>query len=138
MPTKVIIFPVKDSASKVSALYRISAMHVDKKEKLKILVPDQTTLEFVDRLLWNEPKESFLPHSCGVPLPFQDFLYISLALPQIDDYGAVFNLCSSPCVSSQPLKIIYEFEDLSHPQKRIFFQNKFNAYQKSGFILCSS
>ncbi|MFS8563171.1 MAG: DNA polymerase III subunit chi [Rhabdochlamydiaceae bacterium] len=36
-------------------------MHVQRKEKLIILVSDQIAFQFVDELLWRLPEEGFLP-----------------------------------------------------------------------------
>ncbi len=133
---KVIFFTIKEASAKVKALLQTVTSHFLKKEKIQILVPDKSALEFVDRLLWNQPKESFLPHSTEVLLPFQDLIFISLPLPSIEPYPIVFNLCQTPYPTSKDLKVLYELEDLSHPKKAEAFQNKFKEYQKSGYTLC--
>ena len=133
---KVIFFTIKEASSKVNVLIQTVTSHFLKKEKIQILVPDKTALEFVDLLLWNQPKESFLPHSREVILPFQDLVFISLPLPSLETYPIVFNLCQTPYPASPSLKILYELEDLSHPQKAAAFQSKFKQYQKEGYTLC--
>lgn len=140
---KVLFFTVKESNTKLRVLLQTITSHFSKKEKIQIIVPDKATLEFVDLLLWKEPKESFLPHSTEVLLPFQDLIFISFPLPSLEIYPIVFNLCQT-CLyqtsypTSSSLKILYELEDLSHPQKAEAFQNKFKHYQKMGFTLCAA
>ena len=133
---KVIFFTIKEANAKVKALLQTVTSHFWRKEKIQILVPDKAALEFVDNLLWNQPKESFLPHSTGEILPFQDLVFLSLPLPSVPPYPTLFNLCQTPYPASTDLKILYELEDLSHPRKAAAFQNKFKEYQKSGYTLC--
>ena len=133
---KVIFFSIKDASTKVNALIQTVTSHFFKKEKIQILVPDKAALEFVDLLLWNQPKDSFLPHTTEVILPFQDLVFISLPLPSLETYPIVFNLCPTPYLAPPSLKILYELEDLSHPQKAAAFQIKFKHYQKEGYTLC--
>jgi len=133
---KVIFFTIKEANAKVKALLQTVTSHFLKKEKIQILVPDKAALEFVDCLLWSQPKESFLPHSCEAILSHQDLIFLSLPLPSYDRYPIVFNLCQTPYPASSDLKILYELEDLSHPKKAAAFQSKFKEYQKSGYTLC--
>lgn len=135
--TKVIFYTVKDAASKITALLQAVDRHFLKKEKIKILVPDTSAVNFVDELLWSTPKESFRPHSTSVALSCQDLILISLPLQSSDEYPIVFNLCQTPYTLTSPLKILYELEDLSHPQKASAFQKKFQVYQKAGYTLSS-
>jgi DNA polymerase-3 subunit chi len=135
--TFLFFFTVKDSSSKVKALTRTVRSHFLKKEKIHLVVPDLATLQFVDQLLWSQPKESFLPHSCGVLLPFQDLIFISLSVTSLEPFPIVFNLCPEPYLPSASLKTLYELEDLTHPHKSAIFQKKFQTYQKAGFQIGS-
>lgn len=134
---KVIFFTIKDASQKLKVLVKTVTSHFVKKEKIQIVVPDQNALDFVDNLLWSSPKESFLPHSKEALLPYQDLVFFSLPLPSLEEYPIVFNLCQTPFPVTPSLKILYELEDLSHPQKAATFQGKFKEYQKSGFTLCA-
>ncbi|SRR3989339_206717 len=133
---KVIFFTIKDASSKLKILVQTATSHFLKKEKIQIVVPDKAALEFVDQLLWNQPKESFLPHSTEVLLPYQDLVFLSLPFPTLEEYPIVFNLCQTPFDITPSLRTLYELEDLSHPQKAAAFQGKFKQYQKAGFTLC--
>ena len=136
LDVKVIFFTIKEPGAKVRALVQTVTSHFVEKQKIQIVVPDKASLEFVDQLLWNQPKESFLPHSTEVLLPFQDLVFLSLPLPSIEACPIVFNLCQTPYTATPSLKILYELEDLTHPQKAAAFQSKFKQYQKAGFTLC--
>jgi DNA polymerase III subunit chi len=127
---KVFYFPVVDANAKVRTLTQVVTSHFLKKEKIHILVPDAKTLDFVDSLLWKEPKESFLPHCEHV----EDFITISTEITT--HAPTVFNLCQTPYLHTTTPKVLYEFEDISHPQKKAVFQQKFTEYQKKGWVLC--
>jgi DNA polymerase-3 subunit chi len=128
---QVFYFSVTTPKAKIQTLIRIVTAHFLKKEKIRILVPDLKTLDFVDSLLWKEPIESFLPHSVET----KDLITLST---QVDpSYPIVFNLCPHPYPSTDTLKTLYELEDSSHPEKKIAFQQKFHEYQKKGWTLCS-
>ncbi len=123
--------------SKINALIKQVDKHLLEKEKLKIVVPDRETLTFVEKILWGQPKESFRPHSINIPLLHQDLLLITLEAPSNDNYSIIFNLCQTPYISTFPVKLIYELEDVSHPQKAAVFRKKFQMYQKEGFTISS-
>jgi DNA polymerase IIIc chi subunit len=132
---KVIFYTVKDSNAKVRALLSSIDRHTLQKEKIKIVVPDTNAIEFVSDLLWKEPKESFRPHSKTVPLLNQELILLSLPLQENDDYSIVFNLSQGPYTPSASVRILYELEDLSHPQKAALFQKKFQVYQQKGYTI---
>lgn len=128
---KVFYFPVADANAKVRVLTQVVTSHFLKKEKIHILVPDSKTLDFVDSLLWKEPQESFLPHSEKTEE------YITISTEVTAHSSIVFNLCQTPYSYTDTPKILYELEDISHPQKKAVFEQKFTEYQKKGWILCA-
>ena len=91
----IIFLPVKDTSSKLAKLSNVAQKHLEKKEPLLFLVPDQPALEFLDKLLWTTPSESFLPH----PTPL---LQISLELQS--PFSAIFNLKPAPLLEGSLLK----------------------------------
>ncbi len=135
--TQVIFYTVKNGALKIQVLLHKVDKHSGQKEKMKILVPDSKSLSFVENLLWGHPIESFRPHSINIPLFCQDLILVSLPLPAVDDFSIVFNLCQTAYIPALPVKIIYELEDVSDPQKAAVFRRKFQMYQKEGFTITS-
>lgn len=132
---KVIFYTVKTLTAKIHYLLQTGSLHFTQKEKLQIIVPDTRALTFIDELFWKEPKESFLPHSVSSPIPFYDLLYICLAEDALEDYSFVFNLCPTPYTPHPRVKVLYELEDCSHPDKKALFQTKFKLYQSLGYTL---
>ena len=138
MELKVFFFSIKEAKTKKQVLVQTVKTHFLKKEKIHIIVPDKMTLDFVDELLWNYPAEGFLPHSTEVMLPYQDLIFISLPLTSFEEFPIVFNLCQVAHAPSPGTKVLYELEDLTHPQKALLFQTKFQLYQSKGFTLCNA
>ncbi|MES2200130.1 MAG: DNA polymerase III subunit chi [Chlamydiota bacterium] len=132
---KVIFYTVKTASAKVHYLLQTGSHHFAQKEKIQIIVPDRKALTFIDELFWSQPKESFLPHCISSPLPFHDLLYICLAEEALDDFSFVFNLTPAPYTPHPRVKVLYELEDCTHPDKKALFQTKFKLYQSLGHTL---
>lgn len=132
---KVTYYTVKTAAAKMHYLIQTASSHFAQKEKLQIIAPDKKALTFVDELLWNQPQESFLPHCTSSPVLFNDLIYICLPDEALDDYLFVFNLCPTPYTPHPRVKVLYELEDYSHPDKKALFQTKFKLYQSLGHTL---
>lgn len=130
---QVVFIPIHDNQTKLQQVYHIAQAHFERKEKLIIQVADQASLEFVDLFLWRTPQESFLPHSTDESS--QEFLYISDKAVPLFEGHAILNLTLSPLQAKLPLKIIYEFEDLTTPQKKEASQHRFNQYKSWGYPL---
>lgn len=135
---QVIYFTLKNPKDKLQTLVEVLTGHFAQKQSIHVRAPDRAALNFISDLLWKEPKESFLPHSKEVLLPYQDIIYLSLEGAPLETFSFAFNLCKEPYPKAPGLKRIYELEDLSHPHKAAIFQEKFKTYQKAGYTLCSA
>jgi DNA polymerase III subunit chi len=134
--TKIVFFQVKDTSSKLSKICQTALFHFEKKESLLILTPNQTVVEFVDALLWRFPEDSFLPHSIS-DAPCADLIAITATLANVNQACRVFNLNTDPVFWKEPIKIIYELEDLTSPEKKQLSQNRYAAYRKAGYQISS-
>jgi len=117
----IIFFPVKDTSAKLSKLCQLAQHHLAQKEPLLFLVPDKTSLDFLDKLLWSG--DNFLPHPTALitlstePLPF----------------AAIFNLRSSALLEGP--KTIYEFEDHTSPEKFQLSKHRYQTYRDQNFSI---
>ncbi|MBM3208443.1 MAG: DNA polymerase III subunit chi [Chlamydiae bacterium] len=140
MTTKptVTYFTVKHPDEKLKILSVTAQNHIQLKKQLHILSADKTSLSFVSQLLWKYPPSGFIVHN--VKGQQEDKTLVELLLPE-ESYSfseSIFNLTAQPITSELHLKQIYEFEDLSHPNKKIIFEKKFKLYQDLGFTLRSN
>ena len=120
----VLFFPVKETKAKLLKICEIANLHVQKKEKLIILVPDQIAFEFVDELLWKLPEEGFLPH----PNTF-----LSIQLEATEGASSLFNLTPVAFLQKDYFKKIYEFEDYTSSEKLQLSKQRYQMYRNAGY-----
>lgn len=123
MTTKIVFFPVRTSSAKLAAIVKVAHAHFERSEPLLFLVPDQNAWEFLDRLLWTTPPESFLPHPSKL---LQIRLEVDGAFP------TVCNLCPHP-LFHEGIKTIYELEDHTSPDKHQLSEKRYHAYKDHSF-----
>ena len=128
----MIYYTVKDTQEKIKALIHTIDLHFSQKEKISIIAANEKAIDFVSQLLWSFPKESMRPHCVKGPCSSMDSIILSLAGAIQESTPFVFNLTQEALELSSSMKVLYELEDLSSPEKAISFQNKFHCYRKAG------
>jgi DNA polymerase IIIc chi subunit len=131
--TRVILFQVRDALSKRSRLIETAQAQFAQKERLLILVEDDKALTYVDELLWKLPEESFLPHAIQ-ETECQDWIALSKGKKNVNSARVAFNLCPTPLLL-EGFRLIFDFEDLSSPNKKMFSQLRFDAYKQARFSI---
>jgi DNA polymerase IIIc chi subunit len=134
MSSRVVFFQVRDSASKLSRIAEMAHLHFEKKEPILILVEDDRSVDFVDELLWKLPPTSFLPHVATDEMT-TDYVAIAKVKKNVNSAHIAFNLCSTPLLIEGPFRIIYEFEDLTAPNKKNLSSLRFDAYKSAGYLI---
>lgn len=132
--TRVVFFQVKENGAKIKKILETAALHFERKEPLLILVEDAKAQSFVDELLWKTPDTSFLPHA-ATDETSQDKIAICKIKKNVNSARVAFNLCPTPLLIEGPFRIIYEFEDLSAPNKKNLSSLRFDAYKQAGFLI---
>ncbi len=132
--TRVVFFQVKDVPTKFHRLCETAKSHFEKKEPLLILVEDEKAQKFVDELLWKWPQTSFLPH-LATDEETKDWIGIAKVKKNINNARIAFNLCSTPLLLEGPFRIIYEFEDLTEPNKTKLSNLRFDRYKEARFLI---
>ena len=118
----VIFIPVKETRSKLNKLSQIAQKHLLDKTPLLFLVADQSSFDFIDKLLWTTPAESFLPHPTHL---------LSIGFAVKANFPSVFNLQPKPITEN--VKIIFEFEDHTSPEKLQLSEQKYQYYRDHNF-----
>lgn len=132
--TRVIFYQVRDAASKLKVIYETAQAHFDKKDHFLLVVEDEKAQEFVNELLWKTPNTSFLPHA-AMDSESQEFIVITKSKKNVNNARVAFNLCSTPLLIDTPFRIIYEFEDLTNPNKNNLSSLRFNAYKAAHYMI---
>ncbi len=128
MNPKLSCITVKTPQEKVVKICELAADHLSQKTPLYILVADQKSFDFVDKILWEKPPSSFLPHPSSL-------LQIVFQAEALD--ACYINLKPEPLLLNNFFKTIYEFEDLSSAEKKERFKSHYSAYKESGFSISS-
>ncbi len=132
--TRVIFFQVNDTLTKLKKIVEVAHTHFGKNEPLLIFVEEEKGEKFVDELLWKEPVTSFLPHIVSDE-PTKELVVITKSKSNLNGAKVAFNLCPTSLFLNEPLKMIYEFEDLTAPVKKNLSSQRFDAYKKAGFFI---
>lgn len=132
--TRVVLFQTRDPKAKLARLTETAAAHFERKEHLLILVEDEKTAQFVDELLWKSPETSFLPH-VSTEEATGELIAITRGKKNINKARVAFNLCATPLMIEGPFRIIYDFEDLTSPNKQHLSALRFQAYKEASFLI---
>lgn len=120
---KIVFFPVKTTTAKLTKLTDIAASHFQKNQPVLFFVQDDASWEFLDKLFWQSPAESFLPHPSKL-------IQIRHTFDPV--YTAVFNLTSAPLLQ-ESIKTLFELEDHTSPEKLKASQERYNTYRQNEF-----
>jgi DNA polymerase-3 subunit chi len=134
---RVLFASVKTPADKVRHLVRFVQEHANQNQKLLILTPDSKASEFVDKLLWSEPKQSFIPHFISQTL-MDELIVITEEKNNLNASKTLLNLCPEPAdFSLFKIQTILELEDVSSKEKSAIFKKKLSSYQKANASIIS-
>jgi DNA polymerase IIIc chi subunit len=122
--TSILFFPVKGTQAKLLKICEIATLHVQKREKLIILVSDQIAFEFVDELLWKLPEEGFLPHPNS---------FLTIETEPNGEATALFNLQQTAFLQKDSFKKIYELEDYTSSEKLQLSKQRYQMYRNAGY-----
>lgn len=131
---KVIFLRVKTAAEKLSCLCRIVHRLFHEKQRLLIAAPSLEAAEYVDKLLWREPKESFLPH-CIASSPTQEFVAITTTPYNVNQAQVLINLCPAPHPLAMHFNAIYELLDCTSAAKEGLSLQRQEDYRALGWEL---
>lgn len=120
---KVIFFKVQNQNQKLSKIVEIAHFHFEKGMDLTILVPDEKVQMYIDKLLWEIPDTSFLPHCCDQSERIQ--IMINKDTPFLQKH--IFNLCSQ-VIFPDSFLTIYELDDKTSKEKESVSQAKMKIY----------
>ncbi len=137
MAQRIFYRSTKTPDDKIRFLLKTVDYHFQKNERLLILVPDVKTAEFIDHLLWSEPKESFIPHFITQTI-LDECIVITTEKENFNRSKTALNLTSSPIdLSLLNLATVIEIEDLTTPQRAQIFKKKLTQYKKEGLPIVS-
>lgn len=132
---KVTFLQVSNPKEKIHKLLSITLDYYESKKKLLLKTDSEATTAYLDKLLWEFPKESFLPHHLS--LHEQGYIYLCCTEEIPPSCYSIFNFTKEPLLKRADLTRIYEFEDISSQERKIIFERKYGVYSKAGYHLIS-
>ena len=137
MNTKIFYTSLKTPTEKIRFLVKVAHSYFQKNQRLIIFTNDAKTAEFVDQILWSEPKDGFLPHFISQTL-LEECIVITYEKSNLNQAKVALNLTNEPIDNTNMnLQSIIEIEDTSTKEKYITFKNKLNHYQKRNLSIVS-
>lgn len=136
MNMRVIFLQTKDNRLKVLKLVQIAHYHFQKSESFLFIAENTKSANYVDELLWKVPSIGFLPHEIESSKS-KEKIIITTKKENLNQAKFVFNLCPTPLLWDN-LKILYEFEDLTHPGKQLLSRKKYEAYKERKYFIESN
>ncbi len=130
---KIHLHTIRAPKEKVHILCERAAFHFLHKEPFFILCPDERSCRFVDEVLWSFQKSSFLPHEDILKEP-QEMITFGVSLEPFSG-KVVFNLKNEVLPEFSRFSTIYDFEDLSSPEKEKASLLRYKAYKNLGSVI---
>jgi DNA polymerase-3 subunit chi len=130
---RVVFFQISQPSAKRQCIVRTVETHFLRKEHILILVEDDRSLAYVDDLLWSYSFESFLPHFVA-NTETTDWIVITKEKKNINQARFIFNLCPTPLLMEE-IRVIYDFEDTTSPNKQLLSSTRFDAYRKEKYTI---
>ena len=133
---KVFILSASTPFEKISKILQIASEHALGLKKISFITPNKKASDYLDKLLWEHPSESFLPHRLeGSTLP----AFIQICEKPVFDgeTTSFFNLTKEPLDPPFGLCKIYEIEETKSPEKKKIFESKYKYYSQRNYHLIS-
>lgn len=134
MTAIVTFWKVKEAKQKISCVCTLVHRFFQQAQRQLILVPNQEVAEYVDKLIWKFPKESFIPHTISFQ-PLQAAVVITTCAENINRATILLNLCPQSSSLGQSVNQIHELFDLSDSSKERLSSERKKAYEKQGLVV---
>ncbi len=135
--SKVIFFHIQDNAKKIQCICDTVRHFFYEDQALLIMVPSDEAAQYVDQLLWRQPKESFIPHM--VANSTNDALVaITTTENNVNEAKILVNLLPDCRAIFNKFPVIYDFLDGTHPEKKQKSQTRLAYYQEHNYEILLS
>lgn len=132
---KVVFLNSSSPQEKINKLIQTVHSHFVEKKILYILTESPSVTSYVENLLWQYPKDGFIPN--GTQSTPTNWIIINSAQTFPENTFAFFNLTSKPFTPPSSTCKIFEFEESYAKVKKEIFEKKYKFYLESGYHLIS-
>lgn len=131
---RVVFFQVSDPASKLGFLAKTVQNHFSRKERILIVAEEDKALSFADEILWKAYPELFLPHAIH-DTECEEYIVLTKIKKNLNNARFAFNLCPTPLLINGPFRVIYDFEDVTSPSKKLLSSSRFDGYKQAHYLI---
>lgn len=132
---KVICLQASSPKEKIHKILSTVYECYEAKKTLLLKTENKETTDYLDKLLWEFPKDGFIPHSLSFPSESLIIISSSTSIPS--SIYSIFNFTKESLTNFPFLSKIYEIEDMTSPEKKQIFEKKYKDYSNLGFHLIS-
>lgn len=133
---KILFLQAPSPLEKITKLLQVASEHEQGLKKILFITSDKASSEYLDKLLWEHPKESFLPHA-PQGSKTSAFIYISHEPLFDESITSYFNLTKNPLSLNHFVFKIYEIDESHHPEKKKIFESKYKYYSQQNYHIIS-
>lgn len=119
-------------------LFRLSSLvqdHFYKRQRILLHVPSQPAADYLSRMLWHLPQESFIPHTY-VEEKSDVAVAISSRQGNWNQADILFHLCPAACKQVTDYSIVYDLCDETSGTKLQLARQRRGAYERQGYGIC--
>ena len=132
---RVIFYRVKENATKIQLICKKGEEAFSQEKRLLIAVPNFQAAQYIEELLWRNPRESFMPHVV-TDTPTSEWIAITMQNEKnVNQATRLLNLCTTPSPFYEHIKEIYEFYDASLPEKGELSEQRLQYYTSKGCVV---
>jgi len=132
---RVIFFQVKNSKEKIPYICNIAKKQFDLNHRLLIRTSNETSSQFINKILWSYPSTSFLPHQISLT-PCEEIICITHLPLNPNGAKVCFNLTDKSLLDDC-FTVIYDFESPRQAEAGDSNISKLNEYKEAQFSIAS-
>ena len=130
MTPEIRFLRVADRQSKISRICGAIHEHYSRGDRILVRVADERAAEYIDKLLWLYPKESFLPHEIAYA-PTDAHVVITTADRNLNEATILVHLASETSAMLPRFKVVYDLKDETSQAKHSQAERRWQSYHRA-------
>ena len=128
---KRCVFHDTDSTLRERRIFEIVEKAYNQSEKVVIFAPSQARAAAIDRILWINKQESFIPHRMVADQELEPAVPVAIVTSEMNPIGAGILVADGHCSLefANGFEIVHEFVDRSSPEIHEACRERFRAYR---------
>jgi len=128
---KIKFLKTTDNSMKLRRLGASIEYYFLKNKRVLVVVPSEAAGEYLDKFLWEQPKESFVPH-CFSNDKLNEEVVITTENSNLNNAEILINLCPDRSPIADQFEFVFELWDETDQSRKELSEKRFNAYAAAG------